>query len=139
MIKTALIADNDLLFVEFFGDLLEQRGYRVFKAFDGLEALENLQQIAIDLFFVDIYMPKMDGREVIRRAKEGHSHDEMKIIAISGADRQTLEGLDELECDAFLQKSPLEQMSTDLDFLIDSLGQSKVQSPTSKVDGMNAE
>jgi len=64
MIKTALIADNDLLFVEFFGDLLEQRGYRVFKAFDGLEALEHLQQIAIDLFFVDIYMPKMDGREV---------------------------------------------------------------------------
>jgi len=139
MIKTALIADNDLLFVEFFGDLLEQRGYRVFKAFDGLEALEHLQQIAIDLFFVDIYMPKMDGREVIRRAKEGHSHDEMKIIAISGADPQTLEGLEDLQFDAFLQKLPLEEMSTDLDLLIDSLGQSEVQVPRSKVDGMTAE
>ena len=121
MANTALVADNDLLFVEFFGELLEKRGYRVFKAFNGLEALAQLEGIAMDLFFVDIYMPELDGREVIRQAREKFSSDEMKIIAISGAARQTVEGLDELDFDAFLQKSPLEKMSKDLDLLMDSL------------------
>jgi len=119
--KTALIADNDLLFVEFFSELLEKRGYRVFKAFDGIDALNQLKQIAMDLLFVDIYMPKLDGRDVIRQARERSPVNEMKIIAISGAQPETVEGLDDLECDGFLQKSPLEEMSKDLDLLLDAL------------------
>jgi CheY-like chemotaxis protein len=87
MANTALIADNDLLFVEFFGELLEKKGYRVFKAFNGLEALAQVKRTGMDLFFVDIYMPQLDGREVIRQAREKFSSDEMKIIAISGAAR----------------------------------------------------
>ena len=121
MTKTALVADNDLLFVEFFGELLERRGYRVFKAFDGQEAITQVEKTPVDLFFVDIYMPKLDGRDVIRQVREKFSSDEMKIIAISGAARQTVEGLDELDFDAFLQKSPLENMSKDLDLLMDLL------------------
>lgn len=121
MAKTVLIADNDLLFVEFFGELLEERGYHVFKAFDGQEALAQVEEIQVDLFFVDIYMPKLDGRDIIRKVREKFSPDEMKIIAISGAERQTVEGLDELDFDAFLQKSPLEEMSRDLNLLMDSL------------------
>ena len=121
MANTALIADNDLLFVEFFGELLEKKGYRVFKAFNGLEALAQVKRTGMDLFFVDIYMPQLDGREVIRQAREKFSSDEMKIIAISGTARQMVEGLDELDFDAFLQKSPLEEMSKDLDLLMDSL------------------
>ena len=124
MAKTALITDNDLLFVEFFGELLEERGYHVLKAFDGQEALAQMEQTVIDLFFVDIYMPKMDGRYIIRKVREKFSPDEMKIIAISGAERQTVEGLDELDFDAFLQKSPLEKMSKDLNLLLDSLEKS---------------
>lgn len=121
MTKTALVADNDVLFVEFLGELLEKRGYRVFKAFDGREALNQTEQIAMDLFFVDIYMPKLDGREVIRQVRERFSPDEMKIIAVSGAAREAVKGLDELDFDAFLQKSPMEKMSKELDLLMDSL------------------
>lgn len=100
---------------------MEKKGYRVFKAFNGLEALAQVKRTAMDLFFVDIYMPQLDGREVIRQARETFSSDEMKIIAISGTARQMVEGLDELDFDAFLQKSPLEKMSKDLDLLMDSL------------------
>jgi CheY-like chemotaxis protein len=124
--KTALVADNDLLFVEFLSTMLEERGYRVFKAFDGLDALAQLKQIAMDVFFVDIYMPKLDGRSVIRRVRESRSHDQMKIIAISAARRQSVEGLDDLACYAFLQKAPLEEMSKELDLLMESLVLSEV-------------
>ncbi|MFO7985958.1 MAG: response regulator [Desulfatiglandaceae bacterium] len=121
MTKTALVADNDVLFVEFLGELLEKRGYRVFKAFDGREAVNQMEQIAMDLFFVDIYMPKLDGREVIRQVRERFSPDEMKIIAVSGAAREAVEGLDELDFDAFLQKSPLEKMAKTVDLLMKSI------------------
>jgi len=100
---------------------LEKRGYRVFKAFDGQGALAQVRENAVDLLFVDIYMPELDGRDVIRHVREKFSSEEMKIIAISGAARQTVEGLDELDFDAFLQKSPMEDMSKDLDLLMDSL------------------
>ena len=119
--KTALVADNDILFVEFLGELLEKLGYRVFKAFDGQEAITQVEKTPVNLFFVDIYMPKLDGRDVIRQVREKFSPDEMKIIAISGAARQTVTGLDELDFDAFLQKSALENMSKELDLLMDSL------------------
>ena len=119
--KTVLITDNDVLFVEFFAAQLEERGYRVFKALDGQKALALMEENAIDLLFVDIYMPGMDGREVIRRAREKFSAHEMKIIAVSGAARETVEGLDELDFDAFLQKSPLEKMSGEVDSLMDSM------------------
>lgn len=119
--NTALITDNDVFFVEFFAELLEKRGYRVFKAFDGQGALTQVGENAIDLLFVDIYMTELDGRDVIRQVRKKFSSEEMKIIAISGAARQTVEGLDELDFDAFLQKSPMEDMSKDLDLLMDSL------------------
>ena len=121
MTKTALVADNDLLFVEFFGELLERRGYRVFKALDGQEAIKQVEKTPVNLFFADIYVPKLDGRDVIRRVRKKFSRDEMKIIAISSSARQTVEGLDDLDFDAFLQKSPFQNMSKDLDLLMDSL------------------
>jgi CheY-like chemotaxis protein len=35
MQKTALVVDNDFFFVEFLGELLEKKGYKVIKAYDG--------------------------------------------------------------------------------------------------------
>jgi len=123
MVKTALVADNDVLFVEFLSELLAVRGYRVFKASDGPDALVHLEQIAMDIFFVDIFMPKMDGREAIRKARELLSSDDMKIIAVSGAARETIEGLDGLDFDAYIQKAAFEDMSKELDVILAALGQ----------------
>jgi CheY-like chemotaxis protein len=121
MTKTAMVADNDAFFVEFLDEVLKKRGYRVFKAFDGQEALEKMGQFSMDLCFVDIYMPELDGREVIRQVRDTVSSGEMKIVAVSGAARENVDGLDELDIDAFLQKGPLEKMSETVDGLINSL------------------
>ncbi len=121
MTKTAMVADNDVFFVEFLGEELEKQGYRVFKAFDGHEALEQVAQFSMDLCFVDIYMPKLDGREVIRQIRDRFLPEATKIIAVSGAARETVDGLDELDIDAFLQKAPLEEMSETVKHLVNAV------------------
>jgi two-component system response regulator CpxR len=53
--------------------LLETRGYRVLSATGGQEALEVMEQYAqgeLSLLLCDLLMPRMDGTELIRRARE---------------------------------------------------------------------
>jgi CheY-like chemotaxis protein len=64
--RKAIVVDNDFFFVEFLSELLEARGYQVIRTYDGKEAKSKLEQQNFDLIFVDMVMPKMDGRELIR-------------------------------------------------------------------------
>lgn len=60
----------------------EGRGYRVFVASDGEEALEIIRTRPIDILVTDIRMPGMDGLELTGEAKA--INPELKIIVISG-------------------------------------------------------
>ncbi len=51
-------------------DVLVGQGYEVEVASDGLEAWEMAQRCAFDLLVVDVKMPKLDGLELLRRARE---------------------------------------------------------------------
>ena len=73
--KTILcVEDNEhILSVRKF--LLETRGYRVVAVSCATEALEFLNQAvqgSVDLLMSDLIMPRMDGNELIRRAKQMH-------------------------------------------------------------------
>jgi len=73
--KTILcVEDNEhILSVRKF--LLETRGYRVVATTCATEALEYLNHAAqgsVDLLMSDLIMPRMDGNELIRRAKQMH-------------------------------------------------------------------
>jgi DNA-binding response OmpR family regulator len=65
-----LIVDDQPLTLATIQAALELDGYQVYKARDGIEALEVLQTTNIDLIIADIAMPRMNGYqlfEVIRR------------------------------------------------------------------------
>ena len=66
MAKRALVVDNDFFFVVFLSELLEDRGYEVVKAYDGKESISRLEEGPFDLVFVDLIMPKIDGKQFIR-------------------------------------------------------------------------
>ena len=56
-----LVADDDKEIVESIEIYLNNEGYKVFKAYDGLEALDILMREDIHLILMDIMMPKLDG------------------------------------------------------------------------------
>lgn len=49
---------------------LEQEGYCVFAASDGMEALDIIQNKAIDLAILDVMMPRLDGFNLLRKIRK---------------------------------------------------------------------
>ena len=69
----ALIADDDPDIVTILRDRLELMGAIVLTAFNGEEVIRHLETAPVDVVFLDIEMPRMDGIETLRiiRARVG--------------------------------------------------------------------
>jgi DNA-binding response OmpR family regulator len=65
----------------FLSAVLENAGYTVFTAKDGLDALRVMDAEHIDLVVLDIMMPKMDGYEFTRTLRE--SNNSLPILMVS--------------------------------------------------------
>ena len=70
MQQNILVCDDDKEIVEAIEIYLEQEGFKVFKAYDGVEALEVLKKNEIHLLIIDIMMPKLDGWSVLRQIRQ---------------------------------------------------------------------
>lgn len=64
-----LLADDDPAVTESLAPFLERAGFHVLVAGDGASALEKAQSQRPDLILLDVMMPRMDGREVLRRLR----------------------------------------------------------------------
>ncbi len=76
---TVLIADDSLVVRAVVRGGLEDEGYRVVEAVDGLAAIEHCRQDAPDIILLDIEMPELDGYEVLAALK---SDAELKDIPV---------------------------------------------------------
>ncbi|SEQ49270.1 DNA-binding response regulator, OmpR family, contains REC and winged-helix (wHTH) domain [Virgibacillus subterraneus] len=65
-----LIVDDDINILNLVDIYLTRAGYRVFKASDGMEALESIEGIHINLAVVDVMMPEMDGFQLTQQLRE---------------------------------------------------------------------
>jgi DNA-binding response OmpR family regulator len=65
-----LVVDDEPDAVELLTEFLTAKGYEVITASNGEEALRRLQEDRPHLILLDVRMPKMDGLEVLRRARE---------------------------------------------------------------------
>ncbi|WP_374713267.1 response regulator transcription factor [Symbiobacterium terraclitae] len=63
--KRILVVDDDPKILKALEQALQQEGYEVHKAEDGLEALRVAQEVKPDLMILDIMLPEMDGFEVL--------------------------------------------------------------------------
>jgi CheY-like chemotaxis protein len=62
--------------------VLEREGHHVIEASDGKIALNHLRGAALDLVICDLFMPEMDGVEVLRELRRDYPG--MSVVAISG-------------------------------------------------------
>lgn len=65
--------------------LLDDEGYEVLSAKDGIDAMEVLSQHTVELLIADIFMPRMDGLELVAQVNE--KYPDIKIIVITGGGR----------------------------------------------------
>ncbi|SRR6266513_1759780 len=79
---TILCIDDEEPVRRLFQVALEGAGYRVLTAENGRLGLRLLEHQEVDLIFVDIFMPEMDGVEVIPLLRK--TRPASKIMAITG-------------------------------------------------------
>lgn len=80
---TLLIIDDDRVVRASIAAYLEDSGFTVLQAADGVEGFELFQSAQPDLVICDLRMPKLGGIELIRRMVELGS--EIPVIVVSGA------------------------------------------------------
>jgi CheY-like chemotaxis protein len=80
-----LIVDDEMTIRELLTDLLTDEGYAVSSAPNGVRALELLTRDMPDLVIMDVMMPEMDGREVLRRMKASPALCQIPVIIMSAA------------------------------------------------------
>jgi CheY-like chemotaxis protein len=81
-----LIADDSPVLVTALRKLLEQSGYEVVAAMDGLEAVQCFYQENPDLVLLDIQMPKLHGYVVCRLLKEDPASRHIPVLILTGRD-----------------------------------------------------
>jgi len=102
MNKTILVVDDEERLISLVQAYLQQEGFRVLTAGNGLEALEVVRRDPPDLIVLDLMMPEMDGVEFLRVLRTGHSTPVILLTARVG-DEDKIVGL-ELGADDYLTK-----------------------------------
>jgi CheY-like chemotaxis protein len=79
-----LVVDDEKDIVEFLTELLEDNGYRVSSANDGIEAMEAISEEKPDLILLDLQMPEETGTGFYRKLQHKKQLKDIPVIVISG-------------------------------------------------------
>ena len=103
--------------------LLENRGYQVDTAVNGVEGWNAVRTKEYDLVISDIDMPRINGIELVKQIKNNPRLHDLPVIIISYRDREEdrMQGL-EAGADYYLTKSSFHD-NTLINAVIDLIGQ----------------
>ena len=102
---TVLVVDDEEDLLSLLEYNLEQEGFDVLLARDGVEAIEKTRELEPDLIILDIMMPKMDGIEVCERLRKDAHLRTIPIMMLTARteEEDQVEGLD-VGADIYLGK-----------------------------------
>ena len=83
--KKILVVDDEPDILTLIRARLEQKGYQVLVAADGLEGLEKAEKGKPDLILVDVSMPRMNGFQMVQLLRMDEALKETPIIVITAS------------------------------------------------------
>ncbi|KFE66137.1 response regulator [Hyalangium minutum] len=102
--KTVLLVDDEHAILDALSGILEDEGFRVVTASNGREALARLAEAVPDVALVDVMMPIMDGRELLREMQDEARWKRVPVVLMSAVPQAILERDAPLACADFFQK-----------------------------------
>ena len=84
--ETILVVDDDREIVGAIAAALEKEGWRVLRAYDGMEALDKAVDPDLRLILMDVMMPKLDGLSAVLRIRERRN---LPIIVLSAKSEES--------------------------------------------------
>lgn len=97
-----LVIEDDLDIQELLKNFLQEAGYSIVLANDGVEALSIFSDVQFDLILLDIMLPKIDGFAVCELIRKQSDVPIIMLTALSGEEDQ-IKGLD-LQVDDYITK-----------------------------------
>ncbi len=97
-----LIVEDDLDIQELLQEFLQEAGYIVETACDGVEAVSMFTQFTYDLILLDIMLPKMNGYHVCELIRK-QSQVPIIMLTALGSEEEQIRGLD-LQADDYITK-----------------------------------
>lgn len=121
--KRVLVVDDSITVREVERRLLQNRGYTVETAVDGMEGWNAIRSQPYDLVISDIDMPRMNGIELLQQIKRHPRLNSVPVIVVSYRDREEdrIQGL-EAGADYYLTKSSFHD-DTLIEAVVDLIGE----------------
>jgi len=99
-----LIIDDDQFTRELIETILKKiPNIEIYQAKDGVEALTLINEVPLNMVFLDLYMPKMNGKEFMDSLREDDKNKSFPIVLIT-TDRLTRSELSEIGANHYLTK-----------------------------------
>ena len=89
MDKKILITEDSPTILAIMREVLEDGGFSVISAIDGLDALAKARAELPDLIILDLMLPKMDGYKVCRMLKFDDKYKDIPIIMLTARDKES--------------------------------------------------
>jgi len=83
MAAKILVVDDEPSIVKLVEATLSSRGYEIFKAYDGQEAIVEAKLHKPDLILLDVMMPRMDGREARKRLAADPATKDIPVVHLT--------------------------------------------------------
>jgi DNA-binding response OmpR family regulator len=88
-----LIVEDEVGIVQFLQQGLEEEGYQVTSAFDGLQGLELTQKCHFDLILLDWMLPKMTGLDLCKAIRKTNVDTPILFLTARDTVHETIEGI----------------------------------------------
>ncbi|MWV26365.1 response regulator [Aurantiacibacter rhizosphaerae] len=120
MVTKILIVEDDLLNRMFYEAVFNQRGYELLLVDDGARVLDAVESFRPDLITMDIHLPNISGRKLIRSIKRNPETAHIPILAITAyAGKRDEEGIRRAGASGYLAKPlSIDQLLGEVDALL---------------------
>ena len=109
-VKKVLVVDDSITTRTLERNILENAGYNVSQAADGMEGWEKMQEEAFDAVVLDIEMPRMDGFQLTEKVRQDSRFEHLPIVLVTSLEtpEDKLKGM-EAGADVYITKSTFDQ------------------------------
>ncbi|OGW32843.1 MAG: hypothetical protein A2X59_08475 [Nitrospirae bacterium GWC2_42_7] len=85
-----MVVDDSESIRELLSLILKNEGFNVTESDNGTNALNKLNEMNIDMLITDLYMPEMDGMQLVERLRSSPKHKLMPVIMVSSENHESI-------------------------------------------------
>ena len=108
--KTILVVDDDEMNLKMASFVLSQKGYQVVSATSGMECLQMLDDMSVDLLLLDVEMPVMNGIKTLECIREKEIYNTIPVMFLTAdANEETVLAAARLGAAGYMKKPYMPQ------------------------------